>query len=135
MIPTFDEHGYLPPGIYLATLEEIEARFGRESAVRRAELESLRWLVDLAKQAGVERLVINGSFVTDQLEPNEVDCVLLVGPGFPHGKAAEEELIAGLPFLQIDLVEQAGFDEFVGSVFATDRHWVPKGMIEVMLWT
>ncbi len=135
MIPTVDEHGYLPPGVHLATLKEIEARFGQASEVRRVEMESLRWLTDLAKQVGVERLVINGSFVTDELEPNDVDCVLLIGPGFPQDTAAEEELIAGLPFLQIDLVEQAGFEEFVGTVFATDRRWVPKGMIEVILWT
>ena len=35
MIPSFDEHGYLPPGIHPATLDEIEARFGRESELRR----------------------------------------------------------------------------------------------------
>jgi len=25
MIPPFDEHGYLPPGIHPATLDEVEA--------------------------------------------------------------------------------------------------------------
>jgi hypothetical protein len=28
MIPPFKDHGYLPPGIHPATLEEVEARFG-----------------------------------------------------------------------------------------------------------
>lgn len=60
MIPPFDEHGYLPPGIHLATLDEIEARFGRESELRRVQMESLRWLMDLVRRAGVERLVISG---------------------------------------------------------------------------
>jgi hypothetical protein len=32
----------------------------------------------------VQRVVVNGSFVTDKLEPNDVDCVLLiVGRAFP----------------------------------------------------
>ena len=83
MIPPFDEHGYLPPGIHAATLDEIDARFGRESELRSVQMESLRWLVDLARRAGVLRLVINGSFVTDAYEPNDVDCVLLVGVYFP----------------------------------------------------
>ena len=56
--------------------------------------------------AGVERIVINGSFVTDICEPNDVDCVLLIGTGFPHDPGAEAELIQGLPFLDIDLVRR-----------------------------
>jgi hypothetical protein len=65
MIPPFDEHGYLPPGIHPATLDEVEARFGCESELRRVQMESLRWLVDLARRAGVARLIVNGSFATE----------------------------------------------------------------------
>jgi hypothetical protein len=132
MIPPFDEHGYLPPGVHPATLDEIEARFGRESELRRVQMESLRWLVDLALRAGVARVVINGSFVTEAFEPNDVDCVLLIGVGFPQDKAAETELLAGLPFMEINLVNQADFDFLVEQFFATDRHLVPKGMVEVI---
>jgi hypothetical protein len=78
LIPPFDERGYLPPGIHSATLDEIETRFGRESELRRVQFESLCWLVDLARRAGMARLVVNGSFVTDAYEPNDVDCVLLM---------------------------------------------------------
>jgi hypothetical protein len=34
MIPEFDEEGYLPAGIQLATLKQISARFGQESELR-----------------------------------------------------------------------------------------------------
>ncbi len=133
MIPPLDERGYLPPGVHPATLEEVEARFGRGSEVRRVQSESLRWLVDAAHRAGVLRVVVNGSFVTDVFEPNDVDCVLLIGTGFPHDRAAEAELLAGLPFLEVSLVNQADFDLLVERVFATDRHSVAKGMVEVLL--
>jgi len=132
MIPPFDEHGYLPPGVHPATLEDVEARFGYGSELRRVQAESLRWLVDAARRAGVLRLVINGSFVTDVLEPNDVDCVLLIGPGFPRDRAAEEELLAGLPFLELSLVRQEDFDVMVHEFFATDRHSVTKGMVEII---
>ena len=89
MIPPFNDDGYLPRGIHLSTLEEIDARFGQESEVRRVEMQSIRWLVDLAWRAGARRIVINGSFVTDNYEPNDVDCVLLIGPDFPRDAAAE----------------------------------------------
>ena len=132
MIPPFDEQGYLPAGIHLATLDEVGARFGCESEMRRVQMQSLRWLVDLARRAGVLRLVINGSFVTDVLEPNDVDCVLLIGSGFPQDQVAEAELVAGLPFLELSLVNQADFKILVDEFFATDRHSVAKGMVEVV---
>jgi hypothetical protein len=132
MIPEFDGEGYLPPGLHLATLKEISARFGRESELRRVQVESLLWMVDLARRAGILRIVVNGSFVTDKLEPNDIDCVLLIGPGFPCDEVAEAELLGGLPFVNMELVDQEGFAQFTEKTFATDRRLVPKGMIEVM---
>src|SRR5690242_9335000 len=101
MIPPFNEIGYLPPGIHPATLDEIDARFGQTSEQRRAQMESVRWLVDLAKQAGVQRIVLNGSFVTDIMEPGDVDCVVLVGPRRRKHRAALKAIRKGLPYLSI----------------------------------
>src|SRR6266508_4322796 len=133
MLPDFNEYGYLPPGVHRSTLEEIAQRFGQQSELRRVQMESLRWLVDLARRTGIERLIINGSFVTDALEPNDVDCVALIAAGFPTDSAAEKELLGGLPFLEIQLVSQAVFSMLVDNFFATDRESNPKGMVEVIL--
>ncbi len=132
MIPHFNDEGYLPPGIHRATMEEIAAQFGQESELRQAQMESLRWLVGLARRAGAQRIIVNGSFVTDKLEPNDVDCVLLIGVDFPHDAAAEAELLAGLPFINLELVDAEGFQQFTERTFATDRNLVPKGMVEVV---
>ena len=43
-----------------------------------------------------------------------------------------EELLAGLPFLQVELAEASVFGEYVNVVFGTDRSLTPKGMIEVI---
>jgi hypothetical protein len=94
-------------------------------------MDSLRWLAGVASRAGVERLILNGSFVTDVLEPNDVDCVLLIGSGFPRDRADEAELLAGIPFLELSLVNQADFDLLVDEFFATDRHSLAKSMVEV----
>ena len=114
-------------------MEEIADRFGRESELRRVQMESLGWLIDLAKRIGVVRLIVNGSFVTDKYEPNDVDCALLSGPEFPLDPAAEKELADGLPFMQISLVEQVEFDMIVERIYGTDRETIPKGMVEVLL--
>jgi hypothetical protein len=132
MIPEFNDDGYLPPGVHLATLEEIAARFGQESELRQVQMESLRWLVDAAKRAGVQRIIVNGSFVTEVPEPNDVDCVLLIEPGFPVDASAELELRLGLPFIHMELLEQADLDVMMRTIFAIDRHGIPKGMIEVL---
>jgi len=90
-------------------------------------------MIDLAIRAGVRRIVLNGSFVTDIIEPNDVDCVLLAGRGFPNDRRAEAELRAGLPFLDLAIVRRKDFDRLVNVVFASDRHDTPKGMLEVVL--
>ncbi|MFO0957280.1 MAG: hypothetical protein U0800_07400 [Isosphaeraceae bacterium] len=127
MIPPFEPSGYLPPGIHPATIEEVEERFGRESELRRVQMESLGWLLDLARKAGVRRIVLNGSFVTDVYEPNDVDCALLIEDDFPRDPLAVEEILEGLPFLDVELVNPDGWDELVGKLYATDRRGTPMG--------
>lgn len=131
MIPPYNEEGYLPPGIHVANMEEIAARFGSGSELRVVQMESVRWLVDLGRRAGASRIIVNGSFVTDKSEPNDDDCVLLIGSDFPKDATAEGELVAGLPFINLELVDEAGFRQFTERTFATDRNMVAKGMIEV----
>src|SRR5690348_13204683 len=104
MIPDFDDNGYLPVGIHPAGLGEIAARFGQEPELRRVQIESLHWLVDLAKRVGVQRIIVDGSFVTDKWEPNNIDCALLRAEAFPQDHSADAELWAGLPFIQMVVV-------------------------------
>lgn len=132
-IPPFNEHGYLPPGIHRATMEEVEERFGRESELRRVELESLGWLVDAARRAGILRIILNGSFVTDALEPNDVDCALLTPLDFPRDSEAWNELNKGFPFVEMHILEGPAFEKLINRTFASDRDHVAKGMLEVIL--
>ncbi len=85
------------------------------------------------KTGGALRLAINGSFVTEVFEPNDVDCALLIGPDFPTDEGAEAELLAGFPFLEIQLVQEPAFRVLVEAFFASDRYHRPKGLIEVEL--
>jgi len=133
MIPPFEENGCLPPGVHPAMLDEIDDRFGQLSEIRRVQMESVQWMVDLAMRAGVERIVLNGSFVTDIMEPNDVDCLLLFLPGRHRDPSAIKQLRGGLPFVEMKLVGQEDFDDYVNATFGTDRMGVPKGMIEVIL--
>jgi hypothetical protein len=57
--------------------------------------------------------------------------VLLIGPGFPRDPKAESELLAGLPFINLELVDLEAFHQFTESTFATDVNLIPEGMLEV----
>jgi hypothetical protein len=133
VIPEFNEVGYLPPEVHLATLDEIAARFGQESELRQAQMDSVRWLVDMARKADVERIIINGSFVTDVFEPNDVDRALQLSVDFPLDPVAASDLIEGLPFVDSHMVEAKEFAMMVEVIYASDRDSVPKGVIEVIL--
>lgn len=71
-IPPFDENGNLPPGIHYCTWDEFIDRF--ETTPRRVRL--IRGLIKAMKHlqaAGCRTFYINGSFVTDKLDPGDFD--------------------------------------------------------------
>ena len=80
----------------------------------------------------MQRIIVNGSFVTDKYEPNDVDCVLLIGPGFPESTIAAEELGVGIPFINMELANEKAFRQYTERIFATERNLVPKGILEVI---
>ena len=87
----------------------------------------------MAKKAGVQGLIINGSFVTDVFEPNDVDCALLLSDDFPLDMAAAANLSEGLPFVDLHMTEAKEFAIMVEQLYSSDRDAVPKGVIEVVL--
>jgi hypothetical protein len=72
MIPAFDTHGNLPPGIHLATWDAMVAQFGW-TVHRRRLLAGLEAALELLRTAGCRRVYINGSFVTSEEEPGDID--------------------------------------------------------------
>jgi hypothetical protein len=60
------------------------------------------------------------------MEPNDVDCVLLMGRGIRKDPAAKAELKAGLPFLELKLVRERVFNQYIALTFGTDRMGIAK---------
>jgi hypothetical protein len=131
MIPPFDDYGNLPPGIHRATIEEVRARFGDGSPEREAEMDELAAFVTWAKEFGIERIVVNGSFVTGKLAPQDVDVIIL-----PGSQATLSALPNDLdfPFLQIILAaDNVDLEAWAINDFGTDRKGRSKGVIELIL--
>jgi hypothetical protein len=134
LLPSFDEFGYLPSGIHSCGVEELVARFGTGSSEREVETQELLDFFDWARRAGVERVVVNGSYVTAKKAPNDVDIVVLPGIGYPRGELACEEQAGRWPFLQIFIAADAiDLKEWSFTDFGTDRKRRPKGVVEVQL--
>jgi hypothetical protein len=133
MLPPLNDHGYLPAGVHPASLDEVLDRFGSTSEIRRVQGQSLSWLLPLCHEAGVVRVIVNGSFVTNALEPNDVDCALLIGSAYDEASPAAVELNVGLPFLSIQILRQPAFDALTLMFFGTDRNGVGKGVVEILL--
>ena len=80
MVPPFDDAGCLPPGVHRATLAEIEDCFGHRSELRRVQMESVRWMVDLAGQT--HRLADVEQPEIDQVDPRYLDDLLQIAQPF-----------------------------------------------------
>jgi hypothetical protein len=101
MIPSLNKDGYLPPGIYWATWDEVCDRFA-DNLHRQKLLAGLRAALENLKAAGCETVYLDGSFVTGKeipadfdgcwetagVDPVTLDPVLLdLSPGRPTQKA------------------------------------------------
>jgi hypothetical protein len=100
-IPNFDPNGLLPVGRHDCGLEEIRPRFGSfTSSDRRptlfAKLEEFVREVRIA--AFANSLLIDGSFVTAKLAPNDIDIVLVL--------PILHDLSADLPRVRYNLVSR-----------------------------
>lgn len=134
MLPAFDDYGNLPPGIHRCAFNELAARFGTGSDEREAEVDELKTYFEIAKNAGVSRLVVDGSFVTDNPRPNDVDIVVLVPPEYDVASTTLE--VDGKMWSRIHIflaLGEASFEKWACDFFAFDRLGNPKGVVEVIL--
>lgn len=90
-LPPLTESGELPLGVHSASLREVLDRFGVGSDQRRALALRLTRIYDVAQATGhLARFVIFGSFVTDKIEPNDVDIFLLMTDTFDASQLTGE---------------------------------------------
>jgi hypothetical protein len=141
-IPPFRADGYLPEGLYLASVSEATFRFGAATARRRRLALRLRRWVELTRLVGGHRLSIDGSFVTAKEEPNDIDAVVLlpvdfedqVERGLEAALELEEMLLTRRPeeiFAAEDDVDWNEWVEFFSRTRESDGR--RKGLVEIEL--
>ena len=81
-IPPFRADGYLPEGVYVCSEAEVVFCFGSSNRRRRRLVLRLRRWIELGRQVGAPRLLVDGSFVTAKEDPHDIDTVILLPQNF-----------------------------------------------------
>ena len=141
-IPEFRADGYLPEGIFLASDAEVLFRFGASNRQRRRLALRLRRWIQLAREIGASRLLVDGSFVTRKASPNDVDAVVVLPDNF--AEQVEQELDAALE-LEDMLLNRRPEEIFAAEDLHDWDEWVEffsrtreadgrrKGLVEIKL--
>lgn len=143
-LPTLLPNGYLPPGIYQATLDEITTYFGTATPRRQALASRLQELLTFARATGkLRRAFIWGSFVTAKPFPGDLDVFLLMQTGFDqeftnlppeqgnlfdHGRA--RLLFDADIFWATEAIGEEELDSWL-SIYQLSRDMVERGIVEV----
>ena len=79
-------------------------------------------------------MIVNGSYVSSKLAPNDVDVVVLPGEDYPRGEMSFSQQETRWPFLQVFIaVDAVDVEKWSLHDFGTDRDRRTKGVVEVLL--
>lgn len=151
----FDKNGYLPPGMYNMNLEKIEEIFSKNNSLKRREImnEYKKHLQELKNTGYFIDHWINGSFITSQEHPQDID-TLTEFDGFEAEKNNDKETIKellknskintnnlchSLGVFRYPPEEKSDYEYYIKSkirilttLFGYDRNGVSKGIIHLI---
>jgi hypothetical protein len=142
MIPSFRPDGYLPEGVHAASEAEVTFRFGSTGSRRRRLALRLRRWVALVRSIHAPRLLVDGSFVTNKQDPNDIDAVVLLPGDFQQQVESavesaielEQMLLTRRPEELFAAEDEADWSEWIEFFSRTrEADGRRKGLMEVAL--
>ena len=132
----------MPPGVHVATLDDVTERFGEGTPKRRALANRLKRIYSLAaRSGGLARFVVFGSFVTRKAEPNDVDIFMIMDDGFDAGTLTGEAVILfdhmqaqsyfGASVFWVRRLAALGGDDVTIGHWQIKRDGTTRGIVEV----
>lgn len=140
MIPDFNKHGNLPAGIYRASIDDIEKRFGLNSKKRISLFSTFNNFLELIMpfKTNIKQIILDGSFVTTKENPGDIDCIILIKDNTRFTPEIVDKLVNAKKLYNIHLFirEERNIKEYkkLLDLFSKDRDLKLKGVIEVVLW-
>jgi hypothetical protein len=143
-IPDFTPSGLLPPGIYAATLQEVRERYGQGSHARQQRSRLLQRVVEAAiVYRAIKRVLVWGSYVTTEPEPNDLDYSLIVSVEHDQAQLAAAHRRFVVPFAArrsygVDagylVIRDYPLEAYIERLdFICQRSRVPCGIVEISL--
>jgi hypothetical protein len=143
-IPDLTPSGLLPPGIYAATLREVRERYGQGSQARQQRSRLLEQVVEAAVvYPTMKRVLVWGSFVTSEPEPNDLDYSLIVSVEHDQTRVARAHRRFVVPHearrsYGVDtgylVIRDYPLDAYVERLeFVCQRARIPCGIVEISL--
>jgi len=141
-IPPFRPDGYLPEGVHVSSETEVMSRFGTSSRPRRRLALRLRRWIELGRQVGAKRLLVDGSYVAAKEEPYDVDTVIFLPQDFTRqieqecapALELEEMLLTRRPEEIFAAEDEGDWEEWVNFFSQTrESDGRRKGLVEIRL--
>ncbi|WP_343304407.1 hypothetical protein AAHN97_22770 [Chitinophaga niabensis] len=135
-IPAFTAEGKLPEGLHICTTEAFITRFcigeTREKYITR-----IHEIFSYAKRAEAAALFIGGSFITDNQNPDDLDCIIVFREDKYIPRNTEKLLIKGLKFdiLFASLEAPEVIDSYIKLFSNSKRGGQNVGVIQVDLYS
>ena len=137
----FNDQGLLDPGIHPMTWKEFYDLFSANSKRRKELMEGLGKVVTILREIGAMRIYIDGSFVTQKLEPNDWDACfdgsipvvnnLLCKHPF-NSRKTQKELYKGELFYAYDEADEFGHTYLEFFQQKKENSAIKKGIIELI---
>jgi hypothetical protein len=134
-ISEFTNEGKLPSGIHICSGEEFISRFC-SNEIRKIFEKPISDILDYAKDRGAVEVFIGGSFITANLNPKDLDCVIVFNEDKYIPNNTEEVSIKGLKFdiLFASLESPNLIDSYI-KLFSTCRYGSKDvGVIQIDLY-
>ncbi|MGD9552237.1 MAG: hypothetical protein AB7V60_03910 [Candidatus Caldatribacteriota bacterium] len=139
MIPDFNKQGNLPAGIYKASINDIEKRFGLNSKKRILLFKNFHNFLELIMpfKTSIKRIILNGSFVTAKENPGDIDCIILIKNNTRFTPELVDKLVNTKKLYNIHLFifEERNISRYENllNFFSKNKDLKPKGLLEVLL--
>ncbi len=130
MIPRLRSDGTLPPGVHQTTLAELFAIYPSTNQQRQILNDSLRRVVTELRALDSSMLIyVDGSFVTNKREPNDVDILIITSQYDTLALLKYLELTCPVEMVSIGLYVEPSSHNVMLDFFTTTRLGQAKGII------
>lgn len=132
MVPKLRSDGTLPPGVHVATIDEICTAFPPYNEQRGILNDSLRRAIAELQALDTSLLIfVDGSFATAKAEPNDVD-LLIVTPDHTERKlTAYLEQVCPVEAVSLDVNVEPDIANRIFDLFTMTRTGRAKGILRL----